>query len=677
MLQKVHGLFSRDHARLPQYRRRRHPQPDVRRARAVGRAEGRRLLKIVRREVVVFRGAKFTKIVKTVVYGRKQQLTVTGGEGRGRRRGQSQRRRCRRGQQPHQPRRFSDHRRGEGHQQHAQRDRRPHRPHMGGEALAAAALGKGLPLQEPPVADEHAPEGREDRAEADPGLEGQQPQPHEAAHDGPAHAREQARVPPQALSAAAAGEPGARQRERQALQQGEQGGPGREGEARAPERKAEQDRGQGRRRQEAAQQAVEQAEAVHRGEGAAEDPGGVLPVAADPAVLALEPGQGRVGEGVGDGGVAQIAAAQQRALQRVVGEDAPLRQPPGAGEQELQVDQPLAREAAAVEGVHVQLPVQAAVGIAAAGSGEDEGEIGGGRALELGLDAGMEDAVAGGDRAVRAQARGVERMQGRGDQLARGAGHDAGIRVEGEDEARAREGGGVPGDGERRGLAREQAGQLQQRPALALSAAPGLAVKAALTRKEVKTAPVAAVELLHGPARAVEQRLVLRHVLPLRARQIGEQAEQQVLPLAAAQKAQLLQALGRAAAEQHGQHAQGLPLRRDARLGVETRQTPRRGELQQHEIGQALDQRPDRHQQEQGQPGIAQRKGQRERAEERQQDQGDDIQARAAIAARREQQEADVPVFPLRLVEKLPRELLFLDPAFFRQQREAVEIGAL
>ena len=527
------------------------------------------------------------------------------------------------------------------------------------------------------MADQHPPEGGEDRAEADPGLKGQQPQPHEAAHDGAADAREQARVPPQTLPAGASGKPCAREGEQQALQQGEQRRPGRESKPRARKGEAEQNRPQRGRRQETAQQTVEQTEAVHRGKGAAEDPGGVLPVAAYPAVLPLEKGQGRVGEGVGDGGVAQIAAVQQRALQRVVGEDAPLRQGFRAGQQELQVDQPLTREAAAVEGVHVQLSVQAAVGIAAAGPGKDEREVGRGRALELGLDARVEDAVAGGDRAVRPQARGVERMQRRGDQLSGRAGHDAGIRVEGQDEARACEGGRVPRDRKRRGLAREQAGQLQQRAALALPSAPLLAVKAAPARKEKEPAPVAAVELLHGTPRLLKQRLILRHAFPRRARQIGEQAEEQVLPLAATQKAQFLQALGRTAAEQHGEHAQRPALRRDARLGIEPRQTPGRGCLQQREIGQALDQRPDRHRQQQADPEIAQGEGQRERAEERQQDQGRDIQARAAGAALREQEKADVLSLPLRLFKELPRKLLLLNAAPFGQQREPVEIGAL
>ena len=49
------GLLLRDHARRPQCRRRSQPQPDIGRRRAVRRADGRLLLKVVGREKMILR----------------------------------------------------------------------------------------------------------------------------------------------------------------------------------------------------------------------------------------------------------------------------------------------------------------------------------------------------------------------------------------------------------------------------------------------------------------------------------------------------------------------------------------------------------------------------------------------------------------------------------------------
>ena len=362
-------------------------------------------------------------------------------------------------------------------------------------APAPLRLRGGLPLEEPPVADEHAPERRQRGGEADPALMGQQPEPHEALHDSPAQPRQQpgvmARPRLLALPQAALGEeeqdaPGQRQQRRQ-----------RRDRQRLPrQQKAGEDGQKRHRRQEAAAQAVEQPPAVNGGERGREEKGQILPVAPHPAVQALIVGERAAGEAVGERDVAHEAAAQQRALRRVVREDAALRHVPFAAQQEAaQVDQPLPGEAPAVEGVHIQLAAEPAIGVRAAGPGEDQREIGGVGALQLGVQPGMEDAVPGRDHGPLCVGPGAaQRVEHRADQLASRAGIEARVAVEREDEARAFKRRALALDRKLALASVEQRREREQRAALALMPAPALAVEAARAGEEIKAAAVAAVE---------------------------------------------------------------------------------------------------------------------------------------------------------------------------------------
>ena len=136
----------------------------------------------------------------------------------------------------------------------------------------------------------------------------------------------------------------------------------------------------------------------------------------------------------------------------------------------------------------------------------------------------------------------VQRVQCRADELSKRAGENAGVRVEGDDVARA--GKGIPVARDREGalLPAQESCKLRQCAALALVAAVALAVEAALTQKEIEAAAVFFVEGVDGLLRLRDQGSVLRCGLGLRPGQIGKQAEQKIFPLAAAGKAQLLQA---------------------------------------------------------------------------------------------------------------------------------------
>ena len=110
-------------------------------------------------------------------------------------------------------------------------------------------------------------------------------------------------------------------------------------------KKAAEDRDKCQRRDEGTAQRIEQAEAVDIRKLAGKYPAGVLPIAADPAVLALEIGKRLIGKGVGKLGVAHVRAAQIGAPKCVMGEDAPIREAPcRAAQQRLGIDEPLCRQ---------------------------------------------------------------------------------------------------------------------------------------------------------------------------------------------------------------------------------------------------------------------------------------------------------------------------------------------
>ena len=112
----------------------------------MGRADGRLLLEVVRRQIVVVRGGQV--FIKTPALGEAsvQQVTVADGKGRLPCGGKGQGRGAGRGYKPHEPRRLARRPGGKGHQQHAQHHAGEHGAHMLGKGGGGAHLGKGGPL---------------------------------------------------------------------------------------------------------------------------------------------------------------------------------------------------------------------------------------------------------------------------------------------------------------------------------------------------------------------------------------------------------------------------------------------------------------------------------------------------------------------------------------------------
>ena len=104
------------------------------------------------------------------------------------------------------------------------------------------------------------------------------------------------------------------------------------------------------------------------------------------------------GEAVGELRVAHVRAAQERALERVVRENASLADVRlRAFEERRGIDKPLPGKAAVAEGVHVQLSAQYPVGIAPAAGSGNESEICSVGVGKIGADTRVYYAVAMGD----------------------------------------------------------------------------------------------------------------------------------------------------------------------------------------------------------------------------------------------------------------------------------------
>ena len=255
------------------------------------RADGRLLLKVVGRQKMLIRSGEL--LIKAPGFGDTavQQIPIPKGKRRLPRGRKSQRRGAGRGHEPHETRCLSRRLGCKGHQQYAEHHTGKHRAHMLGKRGGGTQLGESRPLQKPLMAHSHAPECREHRREAYPRLKGQQPQPHEAAHDRAAEACQQSRVPPQPDSAVLTPKPCIGQRQDQILPQGQERRPARKRETGAFKAQSKQHRREGHRRHETAPQAFQQAEAIHQRQLPLEDPGCVLPVTAYPAVQALKVGK--------------------------------------------------------------------------------------------------------------------------------------------------------------------------------------------------------------------------------------------------------------------------------------------------------------------------------------------------------------------------------------------------
>lgn len=138
--------------------------------------------------------------------------------------------------------------------------------------------------------------------------------------------------------------------------------------------------------------------------------------------------------------------------------------------------------------------------------------------------------------ALRVEPRGVHRVQHGPDKLPRRAGQKTGVRVESEDVFHPDEALFVPGeDAEPAAVAAQEPRQSQQRPALALKAAPDPVAPARFpfAAEKVKSPAVFLIERrnsfdggVHRPGIRVEHR-------GLCLRQVGQQAEHEVFPAVA------------------------------------------------------------------------------------------------------------------------------------------------
>ena len=476
--------------------------------------------------------------------------------------------------------------------------------------------------------DRHAPERRHDGGGVEDRLPRQQDQPQHRLHHGGGEPRQNAAVIAHARVRRVHDR--VTEREDEPLRQRQQRGICRQPQPRPAQHAAEEDGCPRRRGDERAPQAVRQPEPVDRVQrpcAPGEDPRRVLPVAADPPVRPRAPCKRRGGEGVRELHIAEKAAVQVGALERVVAEDALLGQgiAAAAGEQRAHVEDALARKAAAVEAVHIQLPAYAAVGVAAAGTCEYARPVARACALQLGGHARVQQTVAVRDHAaLRVHDRAVERVEHRAHERACSARRQARVGIEREQIRRAAQRCRIPGRAVQRArLAAQKLRKPEQRAALALPRAPfPVGCLHPLAREEVKPPAIACVERFDLRARRAQDGGVDGCVLHVRLRQICQQPEQELLARIAVAQRVFLQTRGECvriagAGEQRCDHAQGLALRRDAAPQRQPRHEARLRHAQQHRIKQPLDSFRHRDQQQRrarhapGRKAQQQRQGQR------------------------------------------------------------------
>ena len=662
----------------------RRSQPHIGGRRAVRRPLRRLVLDVVRRKKMLLLGAEFRKIAPGVRRAGRKPVPVGPAQAFGPEGGQAERGQRRRGEQPQKPRRAADHR---GRSQQADKPQCGGHGHgaqrRGETAFVLLGLGGGLPLQHFLMGDQHAPEGGDGGGETDPGLPGQQPQAHQTLNDRTADAGEQPRVAPQARRGG--GAPGAfNETGYQSAQQRQQRRPGRQAQPVKAQEKARQDRQQRHRGEQAPAQTVEQPPAVDRAQlpSPVKEPGAVLPVAAHPAVQALVVGQRPGGKAVGKAGVTQKAAAQEGTLQRVMREDGVRRDALcGAGQKGMNIQDALAGKAAAVEGVHIEFPAEAAIGIAAARPGEDQSKIRGVGAVELGCQPGMDEPVARRHHALFGVDVGaVHRVEHRADQRERGAGLHARVAVEREDVACARQRVALPGDGEGGGFVSYQPRQIQQRPALALFAAPALAVKAARTGKEIEAAAIAPVERGDRFAGGAQQPGVRLRFLRVGGGQVGQNAILQVLPGFAVCQAEFLQPPAELfgalrVRQQRREDAERFSLRRHALRQIHPGQPPGRDQAQQHQVHQALDKLRHGKQQQGSGPDAARGKGQQQAQKQARQHDGGNIDPGARVRRLVKKEKAEVPALLLCLADQTAGQQMLLRALRAGQRLQPFEIA--
>ena len=428
---------------------------------------------------------------------------------------------------------------------------------------------------------------------------GQKPEPERRLNEACADAAGHAAVIPRAESLGSV-RGKLRERDEKPRRKRDERGPRREHESVPCEQQSRKNGREGRRCDETAPQRIEQPPALDiRQRGAfSEDPAGVLPVAAYPAVTAPEIRVGRGREGIGKLKIAHIAAAQIRALERVVRQDSAVGDMPfRADEQRLCVYKPLAGKAAASEKIHAHLAAERAVGLKPASAGEYTRKIRLRDRAQGRAHARMQDAVTGDDEPALPVEHGpVHRVQHRADELDNTARRGLGVAVERED---------IRHIAQRLPVARyaaqlafpaaQEPRKLHERAALSLKAgvSPASRVEPAPAREKIKAAAVSFVEPVHGLRRGGDDRPVVGQRLAVRFAQVGEYAHQEVFAAFAVCKAEALQRGGETGAavligQQRGYDAYRAPLAGHAGCELEPRQPARRNAEQYDVVEQAF-----------------------------------------------------------------------------------------
>ena len=426
-----------------------------------------------------------------------------------------------------------------------------------------------------------------------------------------------------------------------------------------PRRRKQQARSDGEeraRRDQAAAQAVEEAKSIHWPEAPLSQPREVLPVAARPA---LEPGikaQGLCRKAVDDLDVREITPAQERALDRIVAQDAVFGEVGGAEEQRVNIENPLACEATAVIAILKDLAAGAAIGVRAAGAGKEAGKVRGRGVGEIGRNARVQKAIPRCDALLfPVELRAIQRMEHGRNQLARGTRREHGVRVEREEKTHVPERGFVPEVAQVGTPAAQERREAQERAALALPSAPD-AVRlreGARAREEGKAAAEFLVQAPNPCLRRAENGLVRGVMLAAALPKIGEDAEREVLARVAAAEAEFLEPRSEVLrllrrGEQRRDDAERAPRLRHAVFERHARDAARLRKAPQNRVLQLLDEFRDRQEQQRGADRTV-----RERADEN----GD--------GSRQEPKAGDInsPVRPRRLglperkadVARLPR----------------------
>ena len=493
-----------------------------------------------------------------------------------------------------------------GEQQPGEIYDRPHCGERSGEIGAAAlALLGGLPLEQPPVRDPHPPEREHDRGNARPRLRREKERPRENARQLAAETVQrgafEAHLPPVAKEDAKA-VPEHRQEENEQRAERGQARHGVRKEKPCAERREKADR------QQRAPEGIEKPPALDGRErfSPPEEPRQILHVPAHPAVRAGKIAHRTGGEAVGQLHVAHIPAAEKRPLERVVAQYAPFGNAfPQTREICPHMDEPLPREAAALEGVHIHLPGVRAVGIAAGRGGKEAREVVPIRALERHGDARMQHAVAAkNDSAFGIDRRAVERVERCADELSGALRLETRVGVEREDIARGAQLLRVSGaDAKSRVLPGEQTAKLQQRAALSLPGSKFSAVPAVepVAGEKIKAPAAARVERVGLRGGMIEQGAVGVRERFAALRKIAQKTEEKVFPAAAGGSAKFLKPPERAVCgllprEQYRQHADRLSLGRDAVFQREARQMARRHGAEQRAVQKSLHDFRDRQQ---------------------------------------------------------------------------------